>query len=217
MKRIKVENVEAEMKIAQPVTVPFTDVTLVEAGVVVNEPTVLLLTSMGIEEITVYDEEELREMAAREAGVDLEAENKKRKVLIVDDEREICNYISEVIATNGYKPKVALSAAEAWEKLVADPSINDMFLDIMMPEMNGMEFLSKIRNELGRNLNVVMVTAKKSIEDVVVAKKLGIIDYIMKPFTPERILKPLQQTAPANADQKPQAASAGSGSGAPGK
>ena len=186
------------MKIAEPIMVPFTEVTLVESGVVLNEPTVLLLTSMGITEVTVYEDAELREMAARAAGVDPEAESKARKVLIVDDEREIGNYISEVIVSKGFKPRVALSAAEAWNMLVSDPAINDVFLDILMPEMNGIEFLNKIRKELGRNVNVVMVTAKKSIEDVVVAKKLGIVDYIMKPFTPDRILKPLQQTASSN-------------------
>lgn len=199
------------MKIAEPIMVPFTEVTLVESGVVLNEPTVLLLTSMGITEVTVYEEAELREMAARAAGIDPEEEKKTRKVLIVDDEREICNYISEVIAGKGFKPKVSLSAADAWNALVSDPAINDVFLDIMMPEMNGIEFLNKIRNELGRNVNVVMVTAKKSIEDVVVAKKLGIVDYIMKPFTPDRILKPLQQTASANGNGNGNA----NGNGAP--
>lgn len=201
MKKISIDSIagiEAEMKIAEPIMVPFTEVTLVESGVVLNEPTVLMLTSMGITEVTVYEEAELREMAARAAGIDPEEEKKTRKVLIVDDEREIGNYISEVIASKGFKPKVSLSAADAWNALVSDPSINDIFLDIMMPEMNGIEFLNKIRKELGRNVNVVMVTAKKSIEDVVIAKKLGIVDYIMKPFTPDRILKPLQQTASAN-------------------
>ena len=199
MKKISIDSIDAEMKIAEPIMVPFTEVTLVESGVVLNEPTVLMLTSMGITEVTVYEEAELREMAARAAGIDPEEEKKTRKVLIVDDEREIGNYISEVIASKGFKPKVSLSAADAWNALVSDPSINDVFLDIMMPEMNGIEFLNKIRKELGRNVNVVMVTAKKSIEDVVVAKKLGIVDYIMKPFTPDRILKPLQQTASTNA------------------
>ena len=201
MKKISIDSIagiDAEMKIAEPIMVPFTEVTLVESGVALNEPTVLMLTSMGVTEVTVYEEAELREMAARAAGIDPEEEKKTRKVLIVDDEREIGNYISEVIASKGFKPKVSLSAADAWNALVSDPSINDIFLDIMMPEMNGIEFLNKIRKELGRNVNVVMVTAKKSIEDVVVAKKLGIVDYIMKPFTPDRILKPLQQTASAN-------------------
>jgi CheY-like chemotaxis protein len=208
LKKINIDSIEPEMKIAEPIMVPFTEVTLVEAGAPLNEPTVLLLTSMGITEVTVYEEAELREMAARAAGIDPEEEKKTRKVLIVDDEREICNYISEVIASKGFKPKVSLNAADAWNALVSDPAINDIFLDIMMPEMNGIEFLNKIRKELGRNVNVVMVTAKKSIEDVVVAKKLGIVDYIMKPFTPDRILKPLQQTASANENgaAKPQTA-----------
>ena len=208
MKKINIDSIEPEMKIAEPIMVPFTEVTLVEAGAPLNEPTVLLLNSMGITEVTVYEEAELREMAARAAGIDPEEEKKTRKVLIVDDEREIGNYISEVIASKGFKPKVSLSAADAWNALVSDPAINDIFLDIMMPEMNGIEFLNKIRKELGRNVNVVMVTAKKSIEDVVVAKKLGIVDYIMKPFTPDRILKPLQQTASSNGNgaAKPQTA-----------
>jgi DNA-binding response OmpR family regulator len=77
-----------------------------------------------------------------------------------------------------------------------------MFLDLMMPETNGLEFLGKVRNELGRNINVVIITAKKTMEEVVIAKKLGIIDYITKPFTPERILKPLQAAAPESKTQQ---------------
>lgn len=205
MKLIKLENAEAEMKIALPISVPFTDVILVEAGAVLSEPTTLTLKSMGITEVTVYEEHELREML-RQAEENADPSKKVRKVLVVDDEKEICNYISEVLNGAGFKPIAALSAAEAWNKLASDPSINDMFLDIMMPETNGLEFLSKVRNELGRNVNVVIITAKKTMEEVVVAKKLGIIDYIMKPFTPERILKPFQAVRPESKNQQTGAA-----------
>ncbi len=205
MKLIKLENAEAEMKIALPISVPFTDVILVEAGTVLSEPTTLTLKSMGITEVTVYEEHELREML-RQAEENADPSKKVRKVLVVDDEKEICNYMSEVLNGAGFKPIAALSAAEAWNKLASDPSINDMFLDIMMPETNGLEFLSKVRNELGRNVNVVIITAKKTMEEVVVAKKLGIIDYIMKPFTPERILKPFQAVRPESKNQQTGAA-----------
>jgi len=194
VKKVSLDSLEAEMKIAQTITIPFTEVTLVECGTMLNEPAVLLLKSMGINEVSVYEESELREMAL-EAAAEADKGQKVRQVLIVDDEREICNYIGEVVTSQGFKPRVALSAADAWNRLASDPSINDVFLDIMMPEMNGIEFLNKVRNELGRNVNVVMVTAKKTIEDVVVAKKLGIVDYIMKPFTPDRIVKALQMMA----------------------
>jgi len=205
LKLIKLENAEAEMKIALPISVPFTDVILVEAGTVLSEPTTLTLKSMGITEVTVYEEHELREML-RQAEENADPSKKVRKVLVVDDEKEICNYMSEVLNGAGFKPIAALSAAEAWNKLASDPSINDMFLDIMMPETNGLEFLSKVRNELGRNVNVVIITAKKTMEEVVVAKKLGIIDYIMKPFTPERILKPFQAVRPESKNQQTGAA-----------
>lgn len=197
MKLINLENAESEMKVALPISIPFTDVVLVEAGVVLSESTVLTLKSMGITEVTVYEESELREML-RQTEENADPSKKVRKVLVVDDEKEICNYIGEVLNGAGFKPIAALSAAEAWNKLATDPSINDIFLDIMMPETNGLEFLGKIRKELGRNVNVVIVTAKKTMEEVVIAKKLGIIDYIMKPFTPERILKPLQSAQTEN-------------------
>jgi CheY-like chemotaxis protein len=201
LKLIKLEDAEAEMKIALSISIPFTDVVLVEAGVVLNESTTLTLKSMGITEITVYEESELREML-RQAEENADPSKKARKVLVVDDEKEICNYIGEVLNGAGFKPITALGAAEAWNKLATDPSINDMFLDLMMPETNGLEFLGKVRNELGRNINVVIITAKKTMEEVVIAKKLGIIDYITKPFTPERILKPLQAAAPESKTQQ---------------
>ncbi len=197
MKLINIDDAEAEMKIALPVSIPFTDITLVEAGAIINESTVITLKSMGINEVTVYEESELREMLRQAENDSADAADKTPKVIIVDDEKEICDYISEILSSAGFKPITASGAADAWKKITSDASINDMFLDLMMPEMSGLEFLTKIRNELGRNINVIIITAKKTIDEVVIAKKLGVIDYIMKPFNPERILKPLASRIPA--------------------
>ncbi|HPG57598.1 MAG TPA: response regulator, partial [Candidatus Wallbacteria bacterium] len=69
-----------------------------------------------------------------------------------------------------------------------DEQIDTVFLDLMMPEVGGLELLKRIRSEIKRNINAVIVTAKKSMQDLIMAKELGISGYLTKPFDPGKLV-----------------------------
>ena len=114
-----------------------------------------------------------------------------KKVLVVDDEMDICNYMKDIIEEKEHKVLTATSAMEAWDHLVSDPHISTVFLDIKMPEVNGFELLKVIKTQLPRPVEVVMVTASRSMQDVILANQLGARDFVMKPFKPERLIQAL--------------------------
>lgn len=121
-----------------------------------------------------------------------EKKNRDFKVLVVDDEKDICIYVKDVLENYQYDVAMTTSGLEAIEMIKKDPSINVLFLDIMMPEMNGFEVLKRVRGEARRNIQVVMITARRTMQDVLMAKELGVIGYVTKPFDPERLVKVLE-------------------------
>jgi len=114
-----------------------------------------------------------------------------QKVLVVDDEADICNYMKDIFEEKDHKVLMANSALEAWNHLVSDPHISTVFLDIKMPEVNGFEFLKVIKTQLQRPVEVVMVTASRSMQDVILSRELGARDFVTKPFKPERLIQAL--------------------------
>ncbi|HNY10028.1 MAG TPA: response regulator transcription factor [Candidatus Wallbacteria bacterium] len=114
------------------------------------------------------------------------------KVLIVDDEKDICDYIKMIIEDKNYKVLTAQNVNEAWSHLICDPSINTVFLDVKMPEIGGFELLKMIKSQIPRPVEVIMVTASRSMQDFILSRELGARDYVTKPFSPERLTKALQ-------------------------
>jgi len=107
-----------------------------------------------------------------------------RKILIVDDELSVRDSL-RMIFKKDYKVILAGSASEAGEKIQSEePDL--IFLDIIMPEKDGMELLKEIRQSHPMT-PVVMVTATKTVKTAVEAMKLGAQDYITKPFDVEEL------------------------------
>jgi DNA-binding NtrC family response regulator len=103
----------------------------------------------------------------------------RQKILIVDDEPGSIEAF-RIILKNDYDVLCATSAEEGL-KLISEQDIQLVLLDIIMPNMDGLTVLRKIR-DMDSGLSVVMVTATKSIKSAVEAMKLGAFDYITKPF-----------------------------------
>lgn len=103
----------------------------------------------------------------------------KQKILIIDDEPGSIEAF-RVILKDDYEVLYTTSAEEGL-KIIADEDIQLVLLDIIMPDMDGITVLHKIR-EKDSNLTVVMVTATRSIKTAVEAMKLGAFDYVTKPF-----------------------------------
>ncbi|MGM8273439.1 response regulator transcription factor [Clostridium perfringens] len=107
------------------------------------------------------------------------------KILIVDDDDNICEVIKMYLETTGYNVKVAHDGKAAKEEFV-NFSPNLVVLDMMLPGIDGMEVLKWIRKD--SNVPVIMLTAKGETFDKVLALEIGADDYVVKPFEPKELL-----------------------------
>jgi two-component system, OmpR family, response regulator len=102
------------------------------------------------------------------------------KILIVDDDRAICELMQTVIERDGYAVK-ALNDATTIEEEVKSGGYHLIVLDLMMPKMDGIEALKKIR-KIDSDVAVVIFTGYPNLETAVASMKLDAVDYIKKPF-----------------------------------
>ncbi|MBR1507982.1 MAG: response regulator transcription factor [Eubacterium sp.] len=102
------------------------------------------------------------------------------KILVCDDEKDIVSALRIYLNGDGYEVVESYSGKEALEKLSDD--INLVLMDIMMPEMDGIETMVKIRER--SNVPVILLTAKSEDTDKVLGLNVGADDYITKPFNP---------------------------------
>ncbi|MBN2852833.1 MAG: response regulator [Clostridia bacterium] len=109
----------------------------------------------------------------------------KKKILIVDDEKNIRMTINSCLDKEKYQVDIAINGEEGFEKLTSD-MYDLVLLDIKMPGMSGLELLRKVRDYQIKT-DVVMMTAYGTVENAVEAMKLGAIDFMSKPFTPNEI------------------------------
>ena len=101
------------------------------------------------------------------------------KVLLVDDEKEFLDLMGERMTARGMEVKKALSAADAI-KIMEEHSFDAIILDLMMPEMDGIQVLKALRTK-HPELQVILLTGHGSIEKGVEAMRQGAIDFIEKP------------------------------------
>jgi DNA-binding response OmpR family regulator len=107
------------------------------------------------------------------------------KIIVVDDEKQICENVQKILVKNNYEVTHAGSAEEALAKM-AQESFALLISDIVMPEMNGLELLKLVKKEWPLT-KAVMMTAYASTDTAVKAVRLGALDYIPKPFTPDEL------------------------------
>ena len=105
----------------------------------------------------------------------------KKTILAVDDEVEICNIIYDFFTPKGYEVIKATSGKEAIERVKTQkPDL--VFLDIRMPQMDGLEVLKQIK-QIDRSITVIIVTVLKDEAIAKKALKLGAYDYVTKPIS----------------------------------
>ncbi|MGB9498520.1 MAG: response regulator [Dissulfuribacterales bacterium] len=107
------------------------------------------------------------------------------KILVVDDEKRICHNVKKILSKNNFEVTEALNAKDALDKM-AKESFSLLISDIVMPDMNGLELLKLVKNEWPLT-KAVMMTAYASTDTAVKAIRLGALDYIPKPFTPDEL------------------------------
>ena len=105
-----------------------------------------------------------------------------QKILVVDDEKTVCDSIKKILSRKGYEVDNTLNADEA-VKMIGEANYDLVITDLMMPKISGMELLQLVKEHYPE-LEVVVVTGYASIDTAVEATKLGAADYLPKPFTP---------------------------------
>lgn len=102
-----------------------------------------------------------------------------RKVLVVDDKANVRDLLRDYLTQQGFQVAIATNGREAlYAARQEAPDV--ILLDIMMPEMDGYEFLRRFRRE--RNAPVIVLTAREAESDAVLGLELGADDYVIKPF-----------------------------------
>ena len=117
---------------------------------------------------------------------------KKYKVLLVDDDEIILRLHEKYLSGSKYKVIKAKSGKEGIEK--AKKFLPDIIImDIMMPELDGIATALKLKSiENTRSIPIIMCTAVKEHEDEIVARHLGVLDYIRKPIQKKHLLNKVE-------------------------
>lgn len=108
-----------------------------------------------------------------------------KKALVVDDTKNIRALLTTCLEINDYKVTTAKSGQEAIDLLKIE-EFDLVFLDIRMPEISGTTVLRKIR-EMSIDIPVITMTAYATVKNAIECTKLGVVAYLQKPFTAEKV------------------------------
>lgn len=111
--------------------------------------------------------------------------NETKKILIAEDDDDICTVEQAYLEASGYKTTAVKNGNEVESRLKSE-RFDLLLLDVMLPEKNGYEICRKIRNET--DIQILMVTAKTEPVDKIRGLSLGADDYIAKPFDPAELV-----------------------------
>jgi DNA-binding NtrC family response regulator len=104
----------------------------------------------------------------------------KEKVLLIDDEQDFIDVLADRMRNRGMDVSATTSPVEALDK-VDEESYDAVILDLMMPEMDGLEALIRLR-EKNPDLQIILLTGHASVEKGIEAMKLGAMDFLEKPI-----------------------------------
>jgi DNA-binding NtrC family response regulator len=123
-----------------------------------------------------------------------------KKVLVVDDTKNIRTLLSTCLELNGYEVITANSGQEAIN-IFKDDNIDLAFLDIKMPEKSGTEVLRTVR-AMGIHTPVVVMTAFATVKNAIECTKLGAVMYLQKPFTADKVQTVLEEIEKHNSSEE---------------
>src|SRR5438105_8719669 len=126
------------------------------------------------------------------------------RILVIDDDVELCSLVGEYLASEGFKVEAAYDGERGLERAVKGEYIL-VVLDVMLPGINGFEVLRRIRST--SRIPVLLLTARGEDVDRIVGLEIGADDYLPKPFNPRelvaRIRAILRRTGPEKDPNEP--------------
>ena len=105
-------------------------------------------------------------------------------ILVVDDDPEIVRAIAITLEREGYQVRRAYDGMEALDQAL-DPAVKLILIDVMMPKLDGLSALLRIREK--RNLPVIVLSAKSEDTDKILGLSMGADDYVTKPYNPQEL------------------------------
>ncbi len=119
---------------------------------------------------------------------DMMAATAGKKILVVEDERDIAQLVQHYLQKEGFQSVSAMSGIEALKKIKEEkPDL--IVLDLMLPEMDGLDVCKRVRSTPDTAmLPIIMLTAKAEESDTIVGLELGADDYVTKPFSPKALV-----------------------------
>jgi CheY-like chemotaxis protein len=124
-------------------------------------------------------------------------EKRKGKILVLDDEQIVLESVSRILEEENYEVKTARKGEEALE-ILKQGGFDIVMTDLKMPGMDGLQAMESLA-EIDPDLSIIMFTAYSTVDSAVKAMKLGAVDYIRKPFTPDQLTELVNK---AMADRK---------------
>jgi DNA-binding response OmpR family regulator len=117
-----------------------------------------------------------------------------RKILVVDDEPNIVKSLTDLLQANGYDVVTAVDGKEGIDKCKKEqPDL--VLLDIMMPRISGLELLKAVKDNVkSAHIPIIVISAKSDIETVKEAMRSYADKYITKPYSPQEVLKSIQNS-----------------------
>src|SRR5581483_8605259 len=113
--------------------------------------------------------------------------NARGSVLVVDDEPTIAEIVARYLERAGYRTRVAGDGASAIQSAAADrPDL--VVLDLMLPGVDGLEVMRRLREQTPERVAVILLTARGEESDRVIGLRLGADDYVVKPFSPAELV-----------------------------
>jgi DNA-binding response OmpR family regulator len=110
-----------------------------------------------------------------------------KDILVVDDEASVVEVVSLYLKRDGYNVRVARDGQAALQAIAADlPAL--VILDLMLPEVDGLEILRQLRADPDKDIPVIMLTARGQEVDRIYGLELGADDYVTKPFSPAELV-----------------------------
>jgi len=118
---------------------------------------------------------------------------KKFSILVVDDEKEMCISLSEILSSNGYRALYTVDPSQV-PMLLSGDSIDLIIMDVRMPKISGIDLLKSIKEKNNR-IPIIMISGYTSVENAVLAMKYGALNFYMKPIDTAELLREIGRVA----------------------